>query len=146
MWIELLTSAAGGGIFGLGASLIKGWGAYKVKQLDYAHEVNMTVQIGKNMTLEMDLAKIKGTIDLEIQESEADARNLTAAITAEAGMRGASPWVNDIRALVRPTLTAGLVLLSFIAAMWENPYTPQFIFMATTAVLFWFGDRPRKST
>ena len=145
MLLELLTSAAGGGIFGLGASLIKGWGAYKTKQLDMKHELDMTVQIGANMTLEMDLAKIKGTIDLELQQSEADARSFTAAITAEADLKGASPWVNDVRALVRPTLTAGLVLLAFIAAMWNNPYTPQFIFMATTAVLFWFGDRPRKT-
>lgn len=145
MLIELLTSAAGGGIFGLGASLIKGWGAYKTKQLDFQHEVNMTVEIGKNMLLEMDLAKIKGTIDLEIQESEADAKNLTAAITAEASMKGSSPWVNDVRAMVRPTLTAGLVILAFIAAGFDNHYTPQFIFMATTAVTFWFGDRPRKS-
>ena len=117
MLLELLTSAAGGGIFGLGASLIKGWGAYKNKQLDMIHEVEMTVQIGRNMLVEMDLAKLRGAIDLTIQESEADARNLTTAITAEAGMKGASPWVNDVRALVRPTLTAGLVLLAFTAAM-----------------------------
>ena len=144
MLIELLTSAAGGGLFGLGASLIKGWGAYKTKQLDFQHEVNMTIEIGKNMTLEMDLAKVKGTIDLEIQESEADARNLTAAITAEADMKGSSPWVQDVKALVRPVLTGSLVILAFIAAFNNNPYTDQFIFMATTAVLFWFGDRPRK--
>ncbi len=146
MLLELLTSAAGGGIFGLGAALVKGWGAYKDKQLDYAHEVNMTVEIGKNMVLEMDLAKVKGTIDLEIQESADDAKNLTAAITAEAGMRGASPWVQDVRAMVRPGLTAGLVILAFVAATFDNPHTAQFIFMATTAVTFWFGDRPRKST
>ena len=145
MILELLTSAAGGGIFGLGASLIKGWGKYKQQQLDFKHELDMTVQIGKNMLLEMDLAKLKGTIDLEIQESEADARNLTEAIKAESSMKGASPWVNDVRALVRPTLTAGLVFLAFAAAMLNNAYAPQFIFMATTAVLFWFGDRPRRS-
>ncbi len=67
MLLELLTSAAGGGIFGLGASLIKGWGAYKQKELDMKHELAMTVQIGKNMLVEMDLAKLKGTIDLGIQ-------------------------------------------------------------------------------
>lgn len=144
MLLEFLTSAAGGGIFGLGASLVKGWGEYKNKQLDMVHEVNMIVEIGKNMLLEMDLSKIKGTINLELQESAADAKNLTAAITAETSLKGASPWVQDVRALVRPVLTASLVLLAFGSAWAKFPLASEFIFMATTAVTFWFGDRPRK--
>lgn len=145
MLLELLTSAAGGGLLGLGASLIKGWGKYKQKQLDMKHELDMTVQIGKNMLLEMDMAKLKGSLDLEIQESEDDAKNLRAAIEAEASMKGASAWVNDVRAMVRPVLTAGLVILAFTAAGLDFKLAPEFIFMATTAVTFWFGDRPRKS-
>ncbi len=146
MLLELLTSAAGGGILGVIGAGIKTFTAYKEKKLMFAHEVSMAAEMRQNLTLEMELAQIKGTIDLELSESESDAKNLTAAIDAEAASKGASPWVMDLKASTRPILTYALVIAAFglVAISPENAWGNEFIFMATTAVTFWFGDRPRR--
>ncbi|TDI73856.1 MAG: hypothetical protein E2O82_05075 [Betaproteobacteria bacterium] len=146
MWLELLTSAAGGGILGVVGAGIKTFTAYKEKKLTFAHEVSMAEENRLSMTIEMELARVQGTIDLELQESESDAKNLTAAIEAEASTKGASPWVQDLKASTRPFLTYGLVICTFglVAVSPENQWANEFIFLATTAVTFWFGDRPRR--
>lgn len=146
MLLELLTSAAGGGILGVIGAGIKTFTAYKEKKLTFAHEVSMAEENRRSMTIEMELAKVKGTIDLELQESESDAQNLTAAIEAEASTKGDSAWVQDLKASTRPILTYALVVTAFglVAMSPENPWANEFIFMATTAVTFWFGDRPRR--
>ncbi len=112
-----------------------------------AHEVVMAAEDRLTMKQEIDLAKIKGEIDLELSESQDDARNLTEAIRAESASKGSSPWVADLKASTRPILTYGLCACAFIIVMVDqtNPWTNEFIFMAMTAVTFWFGDRPRKS-
>lgn len=145
MW-DLLTSAAGGGLFGLVGVGAKMFVAYKDKQLVMAHEINMAKETRTNMEMEIELSKQKGSIELELQESDSDARNLTAAIEAEASMRGASPWVNDVRAMVRPVLTLVLVFAAMFAVSQSWSLDSEFVFMAMTAVTFWFGDRPRKTS
>lgn len=146
MLLELLTSAAGGGILGVIGAGIKTFTAYKEKKLQFAHEVSMAEENRLSMTIEMELAKVQGTIDLELQESESDAKNLSTAIQAEADTKGASPWVQDLKASTRPILTYGLVIGTFglVAFSPGNQWANEFIFLATTAVTFWFGDRPRR--
>jgi len=145
--LDTILSAAGGGIFGLIGSGFKLWGAYKEKKLIFEHEAVMAKENRATMSMEMELAKVKGTIELELQESEQDATNLQAAINAEASIKGASPWVDNLRGSLRPFLTYGLCILAFglVAVQPENPWANDFIFLATTAVTFWFGTRPMKS-
>jgi len=145
--LEMLLSAAGGGIFGLIGSGIKSFMSYKDKKLTLAHTLDMAKQEVINMKAEMELATLKGEIDLELQESASDAESLQAAINAESKVKGASPWVDDLRASTRPILTYSLCLCAFAIVMIDNtnPWANDFIFMATTAVTFWFGDRPRKN-
>ena len=138
MLLELLTSAAGGGVLGLAGSAFKAWGAYKNRQLEVAHEATMADKRLATMDKELELAKFKGELDLELQESDADAKGLQAAIEAEGKIENTSRWVNDVRGTVRPVLTYGLVAIA------ATIQTEAFIFMATTAVTFWFGDRPPK--
>ena len=87
----------------------------------------------------MELARRKGEMDLELQESSDDSANLRAALNAEAQITGTSQWVNDLRGSTRPILT---YLLTLIACVTQ---TEAFVFMATTAITFWFGDRPPKN-
>ena len=145
--LELLASAASGGLLGGALSLGKLFHAYKEKKLAYSHEISMAAELRQNMALEMELAQIKGTIDLELQESEDDAKNLRSAIDAESASTGSSPWVMDLKASTRPILTYGLTICAFglVAMSPENPWANEFIFMAMTAVTFWFGDRPRRA-
>lgn len=144
--LDTILSAAGGGIFGLIGSGFKLWGAYKEKKLVFEHEAVMAKENRETMSMEMELARIQGTIDLELQESEQDATNLQAAINAEASITGASPWVDNLRGSLRPFLTYGLCLAAYVLVLVDrdNPWCNDFIFLATTAVTFWFGTRPMK--
>jgi Flp pilus assembly protein TadB len=145
--IDLLMSSAGGGLLGGILSLGKLWGAYKEKKMLLSHEVKMAEEDRKNMAMEIDMAKVKGSIDLELQESEDDAKALTAVIKAEVDTKGASPWVQDLKASTRPILTYVLCVMAFVLVIFamENPWTNEIVFLASTAVTFWFGDRPRRT-
>jgi len=145
-WVDLLVSAGGGGLFGIIGAAGKMFHAYKEKKLIFQHEVAMAEQTRRNMEMEMQLATIQGQIDLELQESENDAKGLQAAINAEASITGTSSWVANLRGSVRPLLTYGLAGLA-IAMVWtspQNPWCNDIIFMSMTAVGFWFGDSPRR--
>lgn len=146
MWLELLSSAAGGGILGVVGAGIKTFTAYKEKKLMFAHEVAMEQEARLSMTLEVELSKVKGVIELELQESQDDAKNLTAAIQAEADTKGSSPWVMDLKASTRPLLTYGLCAITSLLITFDssNPWLDEMVFLTTTAVVFWFGDRPRR--
>jgi hypothetical protein len=137
-WLSFLGSAASGGILGGILSGVKMFAAYKQKKMDLAHEIAMAAETRLNMDKEMELATIKGTIDMEIQETTDDSANLRSALEAESQISGTSQWVNDLRGSTRPILT---YILAGIATVLQ---TEEFVFMAMTAVTFWFGDRPPK--
>jgi hypothetical protein len=147
MILETILSAAGGGLFGLLGAGVKMFMEYKDKVLANKHEVEMAEQSRKDMTMELELSKQQGSIDLELQESDADARNLTAAINAESEAKGASQWVNDLKASTRPILTYLLCIMAIILVIIESqsPWVNEIVFLASTSVTFWFGDRPRSS-
>ena len=143
--LDAILSAAGGGLFGLiGAGFTKFMG-YREKKLELEHEVSMASENRQTMQMEAELTKIQGAIDLELQEDENDAKNLQAAIAAEGNIKDASQWVTDLRGSLRPILTYSLVACAVAMSVWaakDNPYTNEIIFLATTAVTFWFGSRP----
>ena len=147
MLLDFLTSAVSGGLLGGILPLGKLFHAYKEKKLMFAHEVAMASETRQNLALEMELAQIKGELALELSESQDDAKNLQAAIAAEATSKGSSPWVQDLKASTRPFLTYGLCIIAALIVTFDstNPWANEFIFMATTAVTFWFGDRPRRT-
>ena len=143
--LETLLSVGSGGLFGLlGAGFTKFMG-YREKKLAFQHEVSMASEDRLTMEIEIARAKVQGSIDLELQESEADAKNLQAAINAEGTITETSAWVADLRGSVRPILTYLLVFFAVSMAVWgteSNPYTKDVMFLAATAVTFWFGSRP----
>jgi len=139
-WVNLIFSAAGGGVLGLFGAGVKMFAEHKKREQNFKHELLMQVQINANMKLETERMTLKGEMDLDLQESAADSAGLQAAMRAEQAATGTSWWVNDIKALMRPLLTLLLVIAAFI-----KPSEDDLVWMASTAVTFWFGDRPRKS-
>ena len=142
--LETILSAAGGGLFGLIGSGFTKFMGWKEKKLEYAFQIDMAKEERENMAKEIELAKTRGAIDLELQESEADAKGLQVAINAEASITGTSQWVADLRGSLRPILTYALSAGAFVLILTSpgNPWVNEFIFLATTAVTFWFGSRP----
>ena len=138
--LEFLTSAATGGVLGGILSGFKLYAGYKKQQIDYAFQIDLAKETRLNIGAEMELAKMRGEIDLEIQESTDDSANLRAAMEAESQITNTSQWVNDLRGSTRPILTYALTLAAAIIQ------TTDFVFMATTAITFWFGDRPPKKS
>ena len=143
--LETLLSVGSGGLFGLIGAGVTKFMAYKDKKLTFAHEKSMAAEDRQTMAAETERAKIQGTIDLELQESASDAANLQAAINAEGTVTKTSNWVADLRGSVRPILTYLLVFFAVGMAVWAsetNPYTKDVLFLASTAVTFWYGSRP----
>ncbi len=145
--LELLASAAGGGLFGLAGSLIKKVMAFFEMKQKNAHELEVLRLEQANMRMEIEARRHIAEIDLERDiETSAD-ESLQSAIQAEGRLRS-SNWVNDVRGLVRPLLT--LMLLIVTTSFWYNTDDPtiearlanELVFMTSAAVLFWFGDRP----
>jgi hypothetical protein len=145
--LETLLSVGGGGLFGLIGSAFTKFMGYREKKLVFEHELNMAEQHRQNMVMELDLAKARGEIDLELQESEDDAKNLRAALNAESRIKDTSPWVADLRGSLRPLLTYALSACAIAMASFApyNEWNNDVLFLATTAVTFWFGSRPPSS-
>ena len=144
--LDLLLSAGGGGVLGLLGAGFKAFMSWKDKKLTLEYQIKMAAEERQNMAMELELAKAKGEIELELQETTQDAENLQAALRAEAALPDASPWVNDLRASTRPLLTYALSIAA-VSLVWtspENPWNNDIVFMAMTAVGYWFGDRPPK--
>ena len=141
--LDSILSVFSGGLLGAVGAIGTKVMEYKMQGLKFGHEKNMAEQDRLNMMQEMDLAKIKGAIDLELQESESDAKNLQSAINAEGTVTETSPWVANLRGSTRPLITYFLILATLLIIVMDktNPWINEFIFMAVTATSFWFGSR-----
>ena len=138
-WLNTALSVAGGGIFGLIGAGVNKFFDYKKQAQANKQELAMADKMSAQMDKEMELAQIKGSIDLELTETDNDAKGLMAAINAEQSIGEVHKWVNDVRGMTRPVITAVLVVFAFLGKPDET-----IDWMASTAVTFWFGDRPRK--
>jgi len=144
--LDLLLSAGGGGVLGLVGAGFKSFMGWKEKKLTLQHELDLARETRLTMGVEIQLAKLQGEIELEQTEVTADASNLNAALQAEASITGTSQWVTDLRGSTRPVLTY-LLSISAVSMVWnypDNPWNNDLVFMAMTAVGYWFGDRPKR--
>jgi hypothetical protein len=145
-------SALSGGLFGLvGNVAAKVFGyfeakqAFTQKQAEWIHEVDL-------LKLQMQAKAAETEQEIHVAESQGSWGGLTSSVTAEGAIGASYPWVNAVRALVRPTLTLGLT--TFLASAFfalapgdiDRAYVADsLVFVAVTAVVWWFGDRaPRK--
>jgi hypothetical protein len=145
-------SAASGGLFGLvGNIATKIFGYFENKQAfiqkeaEWQHETDL-------LKLQMQARAAETESEMKVAEAQGTWGGLTGSVAAEAAIGASYPWVNAVRALVRPTLTVGLT--TFLATAFfamapgdiDRAYVADsLVFVAVTSVVWWFGDRaPRK--
>lgn len=115
-------------------------------------EVKATRQFKRDMEMkrfeaERDLEKFKFQAaenvregDRKLQERNWD--NLQTSMEHDAKLTGVSPWVEDVRALMRPGITLLSLTLSGIAFTWGLQTSPILDDIAIMSTFWWFGSRP----
>lgn len=146
-------SALTGGLFGLvGNIATKVFGyfeakqAFVQKQAEWSHESEL-------LKLQMQARSAESEQEIHVAESQGSWSGLAASLNAEGALGLTYPWVNAVRALVRPGLTLGLA--SFLASAFfamapgdiDRAYVADsLVFAAVTSIVWWFGDRAPKKT
>ena len=147
-------SALGGGLFGLLGNvaskligLVEAKQEFAQKKEEWGHEERLLDMQTK--------AKAAGSEqELAVTASSGSWSGLAESLKAETGIGATYPWVNAVRALVRPALTLGLATFLCAAFFALTPgdidrayVADSLIFAAVTAIVWWFGDRaPKKAS
>ncbi|HEY0302226.1 MAG TPA: hypothetical protein VGC36_12855 [Rhizomicrobium sp.] len=145
------SSALTGGLFGLvGNIATKAFGyfeqkqAFTQKQAEWGHETEL-------LRLQMQAKAAETEQEIHIAESQGSWSGLTASVAAEGAVPSSYPWVDAVRALVRPTLTIGLSSFLGTAFFVMTPgdidrayVADSLVFVAVTSIVWWFGDRAPK--
>jgi len=152
--MEAILSLITGGATGLLGTAISGVMKYFTNKQEQSHELKVMDMELKHMDREAEIA-------LKIEEKKQEGKEAQAAWAGleasyrEAGQRwstGNSGWivfVDVIRGLMRPVLTLCLVILMGVIYFMLGPDTPHMqgqivntiLYLATSAVLWWFGSR-----
>ena len=157
-------SAMSGGIFGLAGSLIGGVFKYfqakqaqQFKKEEWDHESNL-------LKLNMEAMQKQTENELALASQVGSFRGLDSSIRADSKVGESYKWVNAIRSLFRPLLTTGLVVIAYlifkdlmagletegqsVLALGKEKSRSileyvvySLVFSASTAVVWWFGDR-----
>ena len=157
--IDFGASAVTGGALGVIGTAIGRVAGFFERRQDHAQERERWTHERAMAETEAARADRVAERDAETDRRQASYAGLQASLEAETAIRASYPWVEAVRALVRPILTPLLWLLYlivFFAVMEgraERYLTPEaqgdfigyFIaniaFAATAATLWWFGDR-----
>jgi len=147
-------SALGGGLFGLVGNvaskligIVEAKQEFAQKKEEWGHEERLLDMQTKAKAAETEQ-------ELAVTASSGSWSGLAESLKAETAIGATYPWVNAVRALVRPALTLGLA--SFLCAAFfaltpgdiDRAYVADsLIFAAVTAIVWWFGDRaPKKES
>ena len=152
--MEAILSLVTGGATGLIGTALSGVMKYFTNKQEQSHELKVMEMELKHMDKEAEVAlKIE-----ERKQEGAEAQAAWAGLEAsyrEAGQRwstGNSGWivfVDVVRGLMRPVLTLCLVMLMGVIYFMLGPDAPTMqgqiintiLYLATSAVLWWFGSR-----
>jgi len=140
-----------GGLFGLIGnvagkviSIFTAKQEFTQKKEEWDHEERL-------LDLQMKAKAAETEQELAVAASSGSWSGLGESLKAETAIGATYPWVNAVRALVRPALTLGLsgFLCAAFFAMDPGAYDRQYIadslvFAAVTAIVWWFGDRAPK--
>lgn len=149
--VDAGTSAMSGGLFGLignVATKVVGWfeaeQTFKQKQAEWAHETEL-------LKLQMQAKAEETEHEIDLAAASGAWAGLGESLKAEAAIGATYPWVNAVRALVRPALTFGLALFLCMAFFALTPgdidrayVANSLVFAAVTSIVWWFGDRAPK--
>ena len=145
-------SALGGGLFGLvGNVASKIIGIFEAKQ-QFAQKKEEWGHEERLLDMQVKAKAAETEQELAVTAASGSWSGLGESLKAETAIGSTYPWVNAVRALVRPALTLGLA--SFLCAAFfalspgdiDRAYVADsLVFAAVTAIVWWFGDRaPRK--
>ncbi len=148
----LITSVLTGGATGLVGSLLsKGIGLFEAaqKRKDRALEFEQELKL---LDKQAALRTAETENELAIANAETAASLREASYRHDSGMGKPHRWVVDVLRMVRPILTLFLLVLVGIIYMTANDLAMKagiidsVLFMASSAVTWWFGDRSLKGT
>ena len=148
---DILTTALTGGATGiLGTVLGKAFSFVDVWQKEKA--------AAREHERSIELYRLQSELKLEEQEKELEGQMQAAEITLRAASYAhdqsagpASPWAANVLRMVRPVLTGGLIILVGVIYFRTEDLSQQetiiqsVIYMASSATLWWFGDRALRS-
>ena len=150
MWDVIGTVLTGGAtgiigtIIGKGFSFIDSWQKEKAADKEHTRSIELY-----RLQSELKLEEREKEIEGEMQVAEINLRAASYQHDQSAGP--ASPWAVNVLRMVRPVLTGGLiVLVGVIYSRTEDLAQPEVIihsviYMASSATLWWFGDRALRS-
>ncbi len=153
-----ILSGIGGGIFGaigaLGSKILD----YKMLGVKNAHELALRDKDREMMQLEFanksELAKVEADTQIALKDFEAQSASL-AADRATYGDSLTGRIVDTARGLIRPVITAASMILvgydtvlalqgSTLSAQDRMSILNTSLFIAGTAITWWFGSRPNR--
>ena len=146
MILELIGTAMTGGATGIVGSIIgKAFSFldYWVEEKKANHEHERTITL---LELQNKFGSEESEREVAIAQAKADAGSRMASYNHDSMAGTGSLWVVDLLRLVRPVLTFSLILL--VGMLYFSSDTggratieASVIFMCSSAVLWWFGDR-----
>lgn len=129
-----------GSIFGKLFSFADAWIAEKKADADHKRTIEM-----HKLQHDLRAAELETEREIVLEQASADLRR--ASYSHDQSVGRSSRWVVNILRLVRPTLTAILIALVWYIYIRSDDLAQQesiiqsVIYMASSAVLWWFGDR-----
>ena len=144
----LFDSGLTGGLFGLlGNVTNKVIGIFTAKQ-EFAQKKEEWGHEERLLDMQMKAKAAETEQELAVTAASGSWGGLGESLKAETAIGASYPWVNAVRALVRPALTLGLG--GFLGAAFfalgpgdasRSAISDSLIFAAVTAIVWWFGDR-----
>ncbi len=148
---SILDSGLTGGLFGLlGNVANKVIGIFTAKQ-EFAQKKEEWGHEERLLDMQMKAKAAETEQELAVTASSGSWSGLSESLKAETAIGASYPWVNAVRALVRPALTLGLG--GFLCAAFfalapgdasRSAISDSLVFAAVTAIVWWFGDRAPK--
>jgi hypothetical protein len=128
-----------GSVIGKAFSFLDAW--QEEKKADSEH--GRTIEL---LELQNKLGAEESEREMEITQAKIDADSRVASYSHDAVGGASSVWVTDCLRMVRPLLTFSLILLVGILYFKAAPggratIEASVIYMASSATLWWFGDR-----
>ena len=144
-------SALSGGLFGLlGNVASKVIGLYEAKQV-FAQKKEEWTHEERLLDMQVKAKAAETEQELAVTASSGSWSGLGESLKAETAIGATYPWVNAVRALVRPALTLGLGTFLCAAFFAMAPgdadragVADSLLFAAVTSIVWWFGDRAPK--
>jgi len=150
--LDLLATSLTGGVTGIIGSIIgKAFSFldYWVEEKKSNNEHERTIAL---LELQNKLGAEESERELALAESNAATDVRVASYGHDSSVGHGSPWVIDVLRLIRPLLTISLIFfvgILYFKAVPDGKATIEasVIYMCSSAVLWWFGDRAlRKKT